>query len=121
MVATSIAQGEYTQLSILTSTTQYNRNLAESFGIPQYAATLLYTDSESRVFMAHNPTCASRTKHIAPKCHQVRQQTNRGVVKPTHIPGADNVADMMTKALGPSLFRRFRDEAMGYANIQYPV
>ena len=104
------------------STTQYLRNLIEGFGFTQCIATPIFTDSAASVFLAFNPSSAMRTRHIAPKCHQVRrQQTARKVIKPIHIPGQDNLADINTKSLGPMLFQRFRAEIMGYANIQYPV
>ena len=56
--------------------------------------------------MAENEINNQRTKHIDIHYHMVRQHIANKTVDLQHVPSKGNVADMLTKALGPEIFNK---------------
>ena len=48
-----------------------------------------------------------RTKHIDIRFHWIRQLVKDKLIELFYVPTADNVADIMTKALPPQTFLKF--------------
>ena len=59
----------------------------------------LYSDSQSAIFLAKNPTFHSRTKHIQIRYHFVRLLLDDGQLLLEKICGSKNSADMLTKGV----------------------
>ena len=63
----------------------------------------LLTDSESAKSLAENPVYHGRSKHILAKWHYIRQRVSKGYIKLFDVRTESMGADMMTKAVGPSI------------------
>ena len=63
----------------------------------------LLTDSQSAKSLAENPVYHGRSKHILAKWHFIRQRVTKGWIKLFDVRTEYMGADMMTKAVGPSV------------------
>ena len=63
----------------------------------------LLTDSQSAKSLAENPVYHGRSKHILAKWHYIRQRVSKGYIKLFDVRTDSMGADMMTKAVGPSI------------------
>ncbi|GJY04732.1 ribonuclease H-like domain-containing protein, partial [Tanacetum coccineum] len=71
------------------------------------AATLVYCDNVSAVYMSANPVQYQRTKHIEIDIHFVRDMVKAGHVRVLHVPSRFPYADIFTKGLPSALFEDF--------------
>jgi hypothetical protein len=71
---------------------------------------LIKNDSQGALCAICNNNVTQRTKHIARQVGFVRDYHKKALVKFEHIMGSDNVADVLTKALGGTKHRRFTKE-----------
>ena len=80
---------------------------------------LVLIDNQSAIALACGPgNHYQRTKHIDTKYHFQRQLLLEGVVRYQHQSTQEQIADMMTKDLGKTLHRKFREVAMGKKPLQ---
>ena len=63
----------------------------------------LLTDSQSAKSLAENPVYHGRSKHILAKWHFIRQRVTKRLIKLFDVRTESMGADMMTKAVGPSV------------------
>ena len=64
----------------------------------------LLTDSQPAKSLAENPVYHGRSKHILAKWHFILQRVSKGWIKLFDVRTESMGADMMTKAVGPSIF-----------------
>ena len=76
--------------------------------MPSSAATLVYCDNISAVYMTSNPVQHQRTKHIEIDLHFVRERVAIGDLRVLHVPTSSQYADIFTKGLPTSVFTEFR-------------
>eukprot|EP00171_Calliarthron_tuberculosum_P007750 IDg7750t1 len=74
----------------------------------------LYEDNAGAVELASNPKYRPRTKHIAVKYHHVKERVHKGEVKVRKISTHLQKADLLTKELDSTTFRRLRALTMGW-------
>jgi hypothetical protein len=60
----------------------------------------LRVDNKSAIALAKNPVFHDRSKHIKTKEHFIRDCIEEGSIRTEYIPTADQLADILTKALG---------------------
>ena len=70
----------------------------------------LRVDKSSMIELAKNPAFHSRTKHIDVRYHYIRMAVEKKWIKLTHVPSEEQLADIMTKALGRIKFAYQRSE-----------
>ena len=63
----------------------------------------LLTDSQSAKSLAENPVYHGHSKHILAKWHFIRQRLSKGYIKLFDVRTESMGADMMTKAVRPSI------------------
>jgi hypothetical protein len=64
-------------------------------------------DNSAAVNIANNEHAAARGIHMNVKYQFLSEAVANGTVKVNHIPGKQNVADTLTKPLGPLLFKQY--------------
>ena len=92
-----------------TSTTTSSDMIQQLQFIPQHAITL-WCDNQAAISISKNDVHHHRTKHIDIRHHFVRDAVASQHVAITWIPSEKQVADILTKALGPIPFTRLRNE-----------
>ncbi len=74
----------------------------------------IFEDNQAAIKLVTGEKIPGRTKHIDVKYHHVREMVrDRKEFEISYIPTVDQVADMFTKNLGPTLFRKHRMKLMG--------
>ena len=68
--------------------------------------TILYEDNDSTRAQTENPLHHKRTKHIDIAYHFTRQMVEEEVVKIVRINTGNQIADIITKPLGPTKFNK---------------
>jgi hypothetical protein len=82
-------------------------------GYEQTGPTVVHEDNKGCFHLSENEMYHQRTKHIDIRYHWIREQIAQGKFKLYLTPGSENVADIMTKPLGPALFEKFRAVLLG--------
>ena len=80
---------------------QFRTRIGEKKGVVKCID--LMTDSQSAKSLAENPVYHGRCKHVLAKWHFIRQRVTKGLIKPFDVRTESMGADMMTKAVGPSV------------------
>ena len=69
----------------------------------------MYEDNNACIKMINNPVISKRNKHIEIDCHLIRDHVSEGNIEVVKIPTEDQRADILTKNLGNTDFRRFAE------------
>jgi hypothetical protein len=80
----------------------YLRTILTEFGFPPRDAITLYEDNEACIALAREPQYHKGFRHVEVPHHYTRELTARGIVRLVYKKTADQLADMLTKALGPN-------------------
>ena len=108
MVALSVGEAEYMELTSTGKQAAWLRSFSGEIGYPPYGPTPLCTDNQAAIFLAINPAVEHQTKHINIQHHYIREQFNEGVIEPFHVTGEENSADLFTKSLAMVKVEKFR-------------
>lgn len=68
---------------------------------------MFHYDNNSAILLANNPEFHIRTKHIDTQVYWIREIVKREIVILKWIPGTEQIADGLTKALKQILFQAF--------------
>jgi hypothetical protein len=105
---TSIVEMEYYALVECAKTCLFFRNLLAEMGFPQSKPTVIYCDCMSAVHLAHTEAYRELSRHFDPCLHIIREWRKRGLITVRKIGTADNVADILTKAMQSAQYERLR-------------
>ena len=75
-------------------------------GMPISGASLLFCDNKGVVLNTTLPSSTLKKKHNAIAYHRVREAVAAKIINIHHIDGKENVADLLTKALDGTSFRK---------------
>ena len=98
-VALSTTEAEYMATTNAAREAIWLRRLLGELGYTQAEPTVIYSDNQGSIKLAHNPVHHSRTKHIDVQHHFVRELVESNVVALRYCPTDANVADVLTKPL----------------------
>ncbi|XP_022570911.2 uncharacterized protein LOC106407057 [Brassica napus] len=70
---------------------------------------VIWLDNKSAIALTKNPVFHGRSKHIHKRYHFIRECIENELVDVQHIPGAEQKADILTKALGRIKFKEMKD------------
>ena len=95
----------------------WTRYFLEAQGYPMYNPTKIYQDNMSAIQLEKNGKASSgqRTRHINIRYFFVTDRVNKKEIEMAYCPTGDMTADLLTKPLQGSQFKRFRDAIL---NIQ---
>ena len=117
-IALSSTESEYMAITEGTKEALWLRSLLEELRMSDpKVPTIIYGDNQGSLNLAHNPIYHARTKHIEVKHHFIREKVSAGQVKLEYIPTSEQLADIMTKALGRIAFERLRCQ-LGLVRIE---
>ena len=90
------------------------RQLLGELGFHQVKPTLMFSDSASMIALAEDYSGNhKRVKHFLTRVNFMMEQVRLGCVEFQHVSTVDNVADILTKPLGPVDFVRLRSLLLG--------
>ena len=76
----------------------------------EMSPTVIQCDNQSCIKLSENPVFHDRSKHIEIRYHFIRDYVQRGVVRLQYLPIDQQVANILTKALGRGKYVYFRDK-----------
>jgi len=94
----------------------YLRSLVHDLGIQQDVATPLYEDNETAIAMSNASRPIHRTRHMDIKHFALMDWVATDQLILMSISTYDNIADDLTKSLGPHLFRIHCTTLLGKGN-----
>jgi len=104
VVALSSCEAEYIAAATgACQATWLARLLAELKG-EKASTTTLKIDNQSAIALSKNPVFHDRSKHIDVRYHYIRECVEEDRVRPESIGTTEQLADMLTKALGKERF-----------------
>ena len=111
--AVSSCEAEYIALSAcINEMVWINAFLSElSFRIP--LPIPMFCDNNSANDLAHNPVHHDRTKHIDIRYHRIREFIYDGTVEIYYVESAENPADIFTKSVSVSVFKKLIGKIYG--------
>ena len=120
LVTLSSCEAELTATIDATCDIIWYRNILNSLGYTQDKPTTLYGDNASTITLG---TAYSgnhkRVRQFTRNVHWMIQNVQNGTVKLAHIAGTANIADALTKPLGPSQFIPHAHQMLGITKHAY--
>ena len=104
-VSRSSAEAEYRSMALAFCELIWTKAVLESLGVAQSSPMSLFCDNKAALHIAANPVFHERTKHIEADCHFVRDGVQDGTIVTQHVKTTEQLADLLTKALGSRQFR----------------
>jgi hypothetical protein len=102
-VESSTYGSELVAARIATELTMAMRYRLRMLGVPIDGPTDLLGDNKSVITNCSIPSSTLKKKHNAIAYHRVREAVAAGVIRLGHIPSQSNIADILTKPLGPQV------------------
>jgi len=103
-VSRSSAEADYHSMAMATCELTWLKALLLSLGVEHRQPMKLSCDSQEALHIARNPIFHERTKHVEVDCHFVRDALVNGIIRTVFVPTHEQLADIVTKALGRSHF-----------------
>ena len=111
-VETSTYGSELVAARIATEAIIEMRYKLRMLGVPVHGPTVMLGDNMSVVLNTTIPSSQLKKKHNAIAYHRVREAIAGKIIKFAHIPGTENVADIMTKPLTNDAFQKLMRESL---------
>lgn len=68
----------------------------------------ILNDNNGAIAISKNPVHHENIKHIAMRHHFIREKVEDNTVSLSHVPSAENIADLLTKSLPVNTFDRLK-------------
>ena len=88
------------------------RYMLRCFGVPVTKPTRMFGDNKGVLDSVNIPQSEMKKKHIAISYHLVREAIAAKIIDSSWINSYENYADLLTKALGGTLFHELVNELM---------
>lgn len=89
----------------------------EELGYKDVEPVDVYIDNQSTVKMAKKTAHCQRTKHMDVRDKWISERVEENKIRVNHIPGTDQVADILTKPLTFSKFEKNRSRLMALVSL----
>lgn len=104
-VSTSSTEAEIIALSEASKECVAIRNILKFLNEERDGPTTIFEDNQSCINNIHSVGKSPQTKHIDSKYLYTKELIKNGIVNVIYCPSAENLADILTKALGPQKTR----------------
>jgi hypothetical protein len=104
IVSLSSAEAEYRAMTGACCELTWLRYLLRDLDVLHQESALLYCDNMAAIHIAADPIFHERTRHIEMDCHFIRDKIQDGSVKTRFVSSENQLADILTKALGKEFF-----------------
>ncbi|KAK8445827.1 hypothetical protein SEVIR_9G391750v4 [Setaria viridis] len=117
IVALSSCEAEYIATTGATCQGVWLSHLLAELTAKELAIVKLKVDNMSAIALSKNPVHHDRSKHIDVKFHYIRECIDRGIGEVDHVETAEQLADVLTKALGRVKFVEMKNK-LGVGSVQ---
>lgn len=107
-VTKSSTAAEYVALSDSVSEIKVILNLLKDFKIKVNKAVKIYEDNFGAISIAKFGNLTKNSKYIEVHYHFVNECCEKGIIEIVKVESENNIADILTKALGRNKFETFR-------------
>ena len=108
-VALSSCEAEFMAATEAAKQAIWLQELLEEFLGKTNEKVVIWLDNKLAIALTKNPVFHGRSKHIHKRYHFIRECIENELVDVQHIPGAEQKADILTKALGRIKFKEMKD------------
>lgn len=110
VVALSSTEAEYIALTETCKEVVWLKEVSKCFDFDKhvFGKIKIYTDNQSCMAIVKNENFSNRTKHIDARYHFIRNMVTEGKIYLEYVPTETNVADLLTKPLGPARIESLR-------------
>ena len=115
--AQSTAAAEYRAVTAACNQLIWIRSFLNELGIQLEEPVLFREDNQACINMATNYMTTKRTKYVDVKHHVIRYWCKEDVMDFTYMDTDGQLADIMTKSLSSSLFKRHRSQCMSNIHV----
>lgn len=119
VIARSSAEAEYRSMANTVAELMWLKGIASELKVRIDEPIKIFSDSKSAIQIAKNPVYHDRTKHIEIDCHFIREAIQKKLVETIYVPTTEQLADMLTKALGRQQFEYLLCK-LGMINLYHP-
>ena len=81
-------------------------------GVKVKKCSVVFGDNKSVILSTSLPSSTLKKKHNAIAYHRIREAVAAGIIRMIHVPGVENIADILTKPLGPHVLYRLVRELL---------
>nr|GFB55931.1 putative copia-type protein [Tanacetum cinerariifolium] len=92
------------------------RKLLTEVGFPPKEATQVMYDNKAAIQISENPVQHDRTKHVEIDRHFIKVKLEAGIIKIPFVKSEDQLADILTKAVGSTIFNKCLDK-LNFGNL----
>jgi hypothetical protein len=102
VVARSTAEAEYRAMTLSICEMMWLKRLLGELKVLRNGTMRLHCDNVAAINIANNPVLFERTKHVEIDKFFIKEKIDSGVLRLKHINSCNQLADCLTKGLGPS-------------------
>src|SRR6185312_4391422 len=110
-VALSSAEAEYIAAAEAAKELLWYRSWISEV-LYEFVTGVIRCDNEAAITLTKNDTIHERSKHIRLRYHFIRDEKEKNHISIKWVSSAQQQADILTKALDPSVFIRLRDKLL---------
>jgi hypothetical protein len=104
VVTTSSTEAEYIAMGLAAKEAVWMRRLVQDLCFEMAGPMRIYANNQSSMLLAASEKLSAHTKHLDVQYHFIRKLIQKGICQFQWVHTKSNVADVLTKPLGPALF-----------------
>jgi len=118
VITTSTNHSEYCAAAKAAKEAKWFEKMMTELGFGSFVKPIdLFSDSKGSIAMTYNPVQRNASKHIDLADHYAREQQERGTITISYVSTRDMIADLLTKPLGNTDFKRHCDKLIKHTTL----